>query len=95
VSNPPPISSSSPEKQAQLVRSTNHEVSSCAIFSILLTIEVQISSSAPYSHISSAYVLPLMWKTKFHTLSKQQRDVTGHKTETLGRVVHNLLAVAP
>ena len=36
-----------------------------------------------------------MWKTKFHTHSKQQRDVTGHKIETVGRVVHNLLAVAP
>jgi hypothetical protein len=36
-----------------------------------------------------------MWKTKFHTHSKQQRDVTGHKKETVGRVVHNLLALAP
>jgi len=48
-----------------------------------------------YSHISSAYILLVMWKIKFHTHSKKQRNVIGHKIETEGRVVHNLLAVAP
>jgi hypothetical protein len=33
---------------------------------------VQITSSAPYCQTSSAYVLPLMRETKFHTHIKQQ-----------------------
>jgi len=48
-----------------------------------------------YSHISSAYILPVLLKTKFRTHSKQQRDVTGHMIETVRRVIHNLLAAAP
>jgi len=32
----------------------------------------QISSSAPYTHVSSAHVPPSLWETKFHTRIKQQ-----------------------